>query len=86
MKHHEKAKLARDHYESLTGVRPAYPVSAVKLDKLILDIRDIITRARKSPTLPKFPLPFVQTSIFFWKPFLQTGIYFFCSANFYLNK
>ena len=38
MKHYERAKLVRDDYESLTGVRPPYPRSTKDLNKLLSDV------------------------------------------------
>ena len=41
MKHYERAKLARDDYENLTGIRPPYPKSKKDLNELLDSLTNI---------------------------------------------
>ena len=61
MKHNEQAKLARDDYKSLTGVRPPYPRSEKDLNKLLSDLSDVefrrLARILNDDVLPADPIP-----------------------------
>ena len=55
MKHYERAKLARDDYENLTGIRPPYPKSKKDLNELLDSLTNIeFQRLANIEIAPKF--------------------------------
>ena len=55
MKHYERAKLARDDYENLTGIRPPYPKSKKDLNELLDSLTNIeFQRLTNIEIAPKF--------------------------------